>query len=304
MSTILLTHFDMDGVTSAIMLSSIIKFDRIFKGAYHRIDKFIEDVPDGSTVVVSDLSLTEEQYRRLKHKSQQLTVIDHHPDTAVLKEKFPDERIHFRTDKSASLLCYELVKGTGKLSERQLRPLAALAYLADVYDLWQQTSPDWETAYKLNLLFWHLKFDDFFDEFKNGFTGFAEDQKEFLVKKKKQIRERLEATTYVELDEDGIRSLVALPEHASLNNEVPGYKPGYDVYYIINKFKDSMSMSVRSTRLVVNTACESLVENGKGVLNGGGHDLAAGVGLDPNMSTDGLQYIILTLNKKIVDMNC
>lgn len=302
---ILVSHWDLDGVVSAILMNSIIKFDKILKGAYHRLDGFIEDIPHGADVVVTDLSLSVEQYNRLRLKSKTLVVVDHHPDTARLKELFPKGAIFFDQTKSASLACFELVRKSNKLDEYTLKNVRRLAELADVYDLWQQNHKDWKTAHGLNILFWHYKFDGFFDEFQSGFVSFAMDEEDIISQKRKEIKDKLEnSTVYVELEEDGIKSLVAIPEFQSLNNEVAGFRPGFDVYYILNKFKDSTSMSVRSTLLVLNKACESLKKDcSEIILDAGGHALASGVGIDKKATVEQIFDIILLLNKKIVEFN-
>ena len=96
-----LTHYDLDGVSCAIVLNKVFEFDQILRGGYGRIPELIDQIPDDASIIVSDLVISESDYEKLLDKSKgKLIIIDHHPETNKLKEKYPKHPIYYAEDKA------------------------------------------------------------------------------------------------------------------------------------------------------------------------------------------------------------
>jgi oligoribonuclease NrnB/cAMP/cGMP phosphodiesterase (DHH superfamily) len=279
---ILLTHGDLDGAASTIILDAAFNFDNVHSGAYHRIDSFINAVPQSAMVVVADLSLTIEQYVKLRDRSKMVIIIDHHPDTSELLKIAKPGSVFFSESKAAAALSYEVVKPLIK-DEALLKRLKVLAMIANEYDLYKEGTPLFELGYDLNQLFWDYKFDKFVQEFKNGLLQFSPLQAKRIKELRERIKQRLAQAEYFPIEykePTPLKVMICLPDFTSLNNDVPNYKPGFDVYFIVNRYNNATSISVRSKGPVVNSSCEAVHKKFPcSCSGGGGHELAAGINI-------------------------
>lgn len=291
---VLITHYDLDGVTCAIVLDKVFKFDTVLKGGYYRIDSFIDEVPPGSFVVTSDIALTLEQYLKLKNKTQGLIVIDHHPETADLQNKYPHENIVFDDKRAGCKLCLDF------LHEDLGEDIRRLVNAANAYDLFlREEDPNWfKFGYDLNLIFWDKHFDGFRSRFKDGIhdSGFEPWERKFITDAKARRDKWLAESTYVEIENSRIKGLICAPADNSIQNDVPFFAKGYEVYYIIMQYKQGkdVSISVRSPEGGLDNAIPAILDH-PAIVSAGGHPKACGINFHPN-SNPSLETITEVIN--------
>lgn len=293
----LISHYDLDGVSSAIVLDRIFKFDVILKGGYHRSQEMVNKVESGASVIVSDFVLSTDEYRKLKDKTLgKLIVLDHHPETRKLKNLYPKDPIYYNPDKSATLICIEELTRRNAIFSDEIRELGRYA---NAFDLYQRGSEDFKVGYDLNLLFWKLHFDDFLLRFQDGFDGFNENELMYIKKIKDEYAQVLAESTYGEYLGDNIQSLICVCSEPAVINEVPYYKPGYDIYFILNRYKNSFSLSLRTAKQdPINTYCKE-IEKEPGVISAGGHPQACGITLDPKISDERALEIVIKYHEMV-----
>jgi single-stranded DNA-specific DHH superfamily exonuclease len=136
-------------------------------------------------------------------------------------------------------------------------------------------------------LFWNLHFDQFFIDFYDGMRTFTPKEKMFLMTKKDQMKQTLQNSITEELNGERINSLVVLCDDSSVINEFPYFKPGYDVYFMVTKYRDSIGLSVRSGegRMKINTFCSEIAKE-TCVISSGGHDEACGITVKKDTSPE------------------
>lgn len=299
-----LTHYDLDGVSCAIVLNKVFEFDQILRGGYGRIPELIDQIPDDASIIVSDLVISESDYEKLLDKSKgKLIIIDHHPETGVLKEKYPKHPIYYAEDKAGVMLCYELLQKKGMKFSLDMYELSRYA---NAYDLFKRKEEKalFTEGFNLNLLFWKYHFDAFFDRFQHGFDGYTEDELKFIGYSRKIQKEMLESANYHEFLGNKSKALVSVLDDSSIINEIPYYKTGYDVYFMITKFKNNINISVRAgdSGLVINSPCKE-IEKSKYVSSAGGHPQACGITVDADTPDEALTRIILTYYKLLEETN-
>jgi hypothetical protein len=272
---VLITHYDLDGVASAIIMHQGMKFDKMFKGGYHKFDDFIKWTPQGANVVVADCSFSVDQFARLKQKANKIIFIDHHPDSLAIKETFTNDIVIFDKEKAGAGLCLDFIQSKKKLNKE----FHMLANAANHYDLFNRESePDWfKFGYDLNILFWEYHFDDFFARFKNGFQGFLAEEKDCIKAAKLKRDKDIADSSFIPMGES-IKGLFCVPTVNNIINDIPYGKPGYEVYYIITRYAKSTSVSVRCLNKDIDlTDYVKYAESLPQVSSAGGHPQASGI---------------------------
>jgi hypothetical protein len=289
-----LFHWDLDGVVSLIMMSRGIVFDNVYGAGYQKFDQKIDLIKPGSNVVVADCRLTVEQFTKLKAKANNIVYIDHHPESIDIKETFTNDIVKFETGTSASLLCYNYISERKQLPE----PYRLLAMAANHYDLFDKSEPAWfRFGYDLNILFWNYHFYDFLDRFRLGFNGFTSKEKTILRDYKAKLQTDLEDSVYAEIGENK-RGLICVPSDNSVQNDVPTFKPGFDVYYIIMKWPKTTTISVRTTGLDLTRHIQKLLINPV-IQSAGGHPEASGINFHGQPSDENVIQVINDLQSHI-----
>lgn len=273
----IISHYDLDGVVSSIIMHQGMHFDYHYKGGYKRFSDFIKWTKPGSNVVVTDACFTVDQFVQLKQKAKQIIYIDHHPDSAKIKETFTNDLVIFDHSKAGAGLCLEFIQKKKKLNA----DFEMLAKAANHYDLFhRKEEPSWfQFGYDLNILFWEYHYDAFFDRFRNGFNGFKSEEKAVIKTAKANRDKAIQDSTYMELEGNKIKGIVCVPSDNSIMNDVPFGKPGYDVYYMIMQYPNSTTIALRvsADSDFDLTPYMSLVENHPNVQSAGGHPQASGI---------------------------
>jgi len=308
---VLMTHYDLDGVCCDIILSNLFSFEKKIKTGYNRIDGYVSngDLMFYDSCFVTDISLKRNQLQSLtneyKHK---LFYTDHH---IVTKDELDavnmvDSTILFNDKMSATAGIFQYFFSKRKNVDKRLYKLTTYA---DAYDMWRyKTHPfEFNVGHELNVLFWHFKYDYFFNRFKNGYVPYTDEEEEVLDvyydTRKKAIDESENA-------EIGDNSIVYIGVDQAYINEFSLMNQGYDAYYMI--YVDgtgSLRLSVRTDRDDANfgehiKGVEPLFDS---IINGGGHKQAAGLTFKPgtelNKVFDVVEYLNYLDEKKEIPYN-
>lgn len=154
-------HNDLDML--GCMLNLEFKFPDVPKKYFHTnyanivqlTDEIIEyQKANGNThIVMPDVSFSDnkDSLRRIYNAFEKCTHIDHHLYPEGFWDEFPNMKVVWDKTKSATKLCNEYLGNTGKNTN-----LDKLTYIIDVYDLWQDKNPHFDTAQDLNNYFWKV----------------------------------------------------------------------------------------------------------------------------------------------------
>lgn len=291
-------HFDLDGVTSSIMLKQGISLDKDYQGGYHRFEKFVDNIEKGDQVVIADCSFTVDLFAKVKEKAKSIIYIDHHPDSAKIKETFTEDLVIFDDTKAGAGLCFNFINKRQKLSKE----LKVLAMAANHYDLWHhKEDPEWFwLGYDLNAIFWEIKYWGFEKRFRHGFDGFRKDEKTFLKSYKAKRDNDISNSSYTVIG-NTVPGLVCIPKANNIMNDIALFVKGYSVYYIIMKYPNLTSISVRSNDPNIDLSKSvKVAEFHNDVLSAGGHKSACGITLkNKNPTMEAIVEIIEKVHERI-----
>lgn len=151
MSKVLITHTDLDGIGCAILAIYFDNFDYICSINYNSINDCINSInlsPENQ-YVITDLSLTEEQFCRI-NKISNVTIIDHHKSSNYL-QKYKNQYVD--VSKCGTKLFYEkYYKSINKNSK-----IDKFVEIVNINDLWLFNKYNFEINYNLNRLFVEMK---------------------------------------------------------------------------------------------------------------------------------------------------
>lgn len=164
---IVFSHQDLD--MSGSVLNIEYKMPNIkkkyFYTNYGDIKQRVDDIEEyvkqhGNThCLMTDISWSTnpDELHRICSLFSKITLIDHHLYPNEFFEAYPKLKVHWDKSKSATLLTYEYLKNANS-------DLLALSKLIDVYDLWQDTHPDFSEAQDLNEFFWEIGKEKFIND--------------------------------------------------------------------------------------------------------------------------------------------
>lgn len=151
MSKVLITHTDLDGIGCAILAIYFDNFDYIYSINYNSIDDYIDliNLSPENQYVITDLSLSEEQFCRI-NKISNVTIIDHHKSSNYL-QKYKNQFVD--VSKCGTKLFYEkYYKSINKNSK-----IDKFVEIVNINDLWLFNKYNFEINYNLNRLFVEMK---------------------------------------------------------------------------------------------------------------------------------------------------
>jgi oligoribonuclease NrnB/cAMP/cGMP phosphodiesterase (DHH superfamily) len=288
-----ISHTDLDGIAS-IFLAYFFRKKLGFETFISRDYDFEEDSEEFSflesfnEIVISDLSIAENNLKRLRDSGVFVEIYDHHEVASWLKE---DECSVFSGDNCGTYLFWNYY-----VKPRIKRYPPILDYfvnLVDIYDIWRTEDPLWGEAKNLNSVLYGIKNyrgKELFDQIQ-PFIDIMEKKvslgkKEwFFTEKEKRIIEtsnereekaykQAKETIDIRVDSKGkIFGLFVLPSKISLvASRILTEEPNIDYLVIINSWGGITGrISFRSR--------ESFNCNDLYVANG--HNVAAGATIDP-----------------------
>jgi len=306
---VLLTHYDLDGVGCDILLSKLWGFEKKHCCGYGKIR---EKISNGElmwydSAVISDVSLTEEQYKKISEEYEdKFLYIDHHQPSIEMVEKLANNKSPCIVNNkfSATALIFQTFSSKLNTSPNTIKFISAI----DAYDMWRHiTHPDiFNRGYDLNILFWKYGYFDFYDRFYESMNIiFTPMEQKWITDHKKRRDFALENS---EMTEFGKNSLCVINVPADYVNDYTLQYPEYDFYYMICVDRDgNLVLSVRSTVNVewvsVGHVLREVRDSYDIILSAGGHKQAGGVDFDSKTPLDSIIDIIEDINEKLESLN-
>lgn len=164
---IVFTHCDLD--MSGTVLNIEYKMPGIkkkyFYTNYGDIEKQVQDIEDyvnqhgNKYCLMTDISWSTSPaaLHRMCNLFERITLIDHHLYPDGFFDAYPKLKVCWDTTKSATLL-------TNEYFNNDSVELRKLSELIDVYDLWQDTLPQFTDAQDLNEFFWEIGREKFIND--------------------------------------------------------------------------------------------------------------------------------------------
>jgi len=297
MKLIQVTHHDMDGAGSAIVMKKLFK-DHLGLGKVERhsvgysetnqlILNILSTVQDEDVfLIITDLRIETKFLSLLlrMEKIKKFLYVDHHERadgrTGLESLKYlHKERFLYRWRKTycATELCFQLAKEHGMPSTPEFDKLMARV---DAYDMWHEEDKHFQEAFGLNELFWELGFNPFIEQFYDGLIW--TDELKAIVKEKID-----EQNLYFKEGKDHIMEIDLANDRKLLMSFNPKGKFGNlytlryeaDLFLIFAYVKDDFykfSLRGRNPYFDTNLIAEtmgSFIEHA----SGGGHAQAAGL---------------------------
>lgn len=225
-----LTHYNLDGVVSHLLLKQVTKDLQMVACGYNKLpDKFNQVLNTDLPIIVSDLTLSQNDVLRLMKHQKKVLIIDHHKSSDFINKelKFVKSNItyYINTKFCASANVLKFFKSKYQFSNQ----FKKLAYLTNDYDLWQLREIE---SRILNFIFWKEGADKFLDLFKDGYQEKIIDSYRFgFTKYQNEITETLKTAHKEDIEFDGLKVLLIYT--SKYVNEITLLYPDYDVFFIV-----------------------------------------------------------------------
>lgn len=224
-----LTHYDLDGAVSSILLSYYLKIpmSKVVSCGYNNIENKILNLDKTEPLIISDLSVDENLMDKLV-EFDDVTLLDHHESSADIKYPFKT-MIKTGPKYSGSILSCLYLYGLGHKikSEHQI-----LAKIANDYDNFIFNE---KKSMLLNDIFWDIKFDEFFIKYYNGYKYDEKLENKALENAQHKKEKILKFDTYLV---EGVRIVIA-------NDLISDISLVYDEDLILI-VREDFRMSIRS----------------------------------------------------------
>lgn len=282
----LLSHNDLDGVSCGILAKLAfgkqvqVRYNSV-SGLDREVAWFLEKSDRGTFLLITDLSVNEENEKRLEEFYQgggKVQLIDHHK-TAIHINDYSWGHVVVENEEgnltSATSLFYEYLVREGYLTAN--RAIDEYVELVRQYDTWEWEKNENHEAHRLNALFFLVSIDEFeekmmerlqegnhfyFDEFENKILVMEDHKMErYIRRKRRELIQHKIGNFYV-----GV--VFAESYHSELGNELGKDCPHLDYIAIVNI--GSRRMGFRTIHDYVD------VSEIAGEYGGGGHEKASG----------------------------
>lgn len=278
-----LTHYDLDGIVSHMILSHLTKDVRFFATTYgKRMNNTIESMLDLAEqecpkgIIVTDLSLTEEQFNILNDSKIPFLIFDHHQNSLQYIGK---KKGLISEEKCGSALVFDYYDE--KLKKLSIyEDLKRLVYLTNDYDMWYLSD---KKSYYLNLLFWRYKEKKFVKKFYNGFVEFDKKDKFYIKDEINKKRNLIESGYLLFLGENNEFICLIHDKAHTVASDFKLYVKGHKIYCTFSR--SNYSMSIRWNGIEPNLNIPMLLEPwihewDNYIHSFGGHPFAASIQFD------------------------
>lgn len=302
---VLLTHYDLDGVSSSILINKMVQpIEKRICCGYGKVKDKIEggDMSGFDSCIVTDISLDPDQFERLSSEyDDKFMYIDHHPTSReALVDYSGNAKIHFTTTYSATAIIFQTYR---KFLNRH-KDIAKFVVAVDAYDMWRhQKHPDmFKLGYDLNTLFWKYGFDDFEDRFLNNFsTDFSIEERMWIAEHK--IARDI-AIKKADITKFGNNSVLIFDADQQYVNDFALQLTEYDVFYIAYVSKQGkMRISIRSLLdgdiVNIGQITKEFEGTNVNIISAGGHPQSGGVDLQDGVDVDTIIDIVENINDRV-----
>lgn len=184
---VLVTHNDLDGVGCSIVYNKcfpgVLNNFTNYSDVNHVVQSIIENNRDNLPIMLSDLSISNDDLCEALDKRGNFEMIDHHPTAKWMSEKY--EWALVDTTKSATQLMFEVMKTRFNIDD--LEPFVTLV---NNYDTWGGGAGPSPAAIKLNRLLGVYGVDRFFNRFMINHSTKLTETEELLLELKDEEIER------------------------------------------------------------------------------------------------------------------
>lgn len=302
---VLMTHFDLDGVASSILIKKMIQpIEKRICCGYGKVKSKIErgEMSGFDSCIVTDISLDPDQFGRLSSEyGDKMLYIDHHPTSQeALLHYQGDAKIHYNTKFSATGIVFQKYAKFLKSHE----DIAKFVFAVDSYDMWRhQTHPDmFKLGYDLNVLFWKYGFYAFEDRFSYSFcTHFNANEKLWISEYKLARDEAMKKADITKFHNNSVLIFDADQEYV---NDFALQMPQYDVFYIVYVSKQgSMRISIRSLldgdAVNIGQITKEFEGTNTNIISAGGHPQSGGIDLEDGVDVDSIIDIVEAINYRV-----
>ena len=306
MKTGLITHYDLDAATSAIMLHKMFDVNENFKcGGYGKLDGYIDFMVERGVerIIFADVSLTQFQFDKVAKLFKHIIVFDHHESSQYVKEQmlknahlYPgvtfEPVIDFTKSTAALIMEYAMTHDEFKFMRFvKSGPMLELVLATNAYDTWMPPHKSFKTGYDLTVLFFKYGMWDFIAEFEDGLRPYNEEETAHLAD---YYSKRDNAVLRAQKFEIASESVCFVCEGQEFINDFALSIHGYATYHMLRKDaktgKVSLSSRVpyekRGQGYDLNAAFDYLRLKHSAELsfidNGGGHIESIGVQFRPD----------------------
>lgn len=230
-----LTHYDLDGVVSHILLKKIMPDIQFVGCGYTKLEnKFDEVLESDHHLVITDLSLDQEHFNRLSAHKKKVLYIDHHK---IPKKLIYGDNITFYHNLkycgAANVMNYFKRKGY-KFND----DLKRLVYLTNDYDLWLHKEKE---SLILDFIFWKEQADTFIRLFQDGIKQSVFDKYLFDYQRHmKRAEEYINECFKQDVEFQGVKAIIIYA--SSYVNLITRFINDYDIYFIVTS---DIKMSLR-----------------------------------------------------------
>lgn len=289
-----LTHYDLDGICSSIVLNSILKD----KGGvtpipvgYNRLNKVATTfIMKNKFGIVTDLNFTGELLDLILRYGFKCLYIDHHK-TFFNTEDFKGVNVYVNEKYCATANILTYFKNKGKQIDSSFKKLA---YYANDYDMWILKE---KQSQILNHIFWKMGFNTFYDMFRNGYDeklcrSFENDFDTEL----KNAENYLKSCKQQEIKYESWKCLYITA--SKYIDKVTILFPDYDYYFIVT---DVHKMSIRTTTGYSLEYAFKEISTFDGIESAGCHEFAGGVNLKENLTENICQDIFIKIMETVFE---
>ena len=303
MSILSLSHNDLDGVSSQIVLRRHLGEITRMNISYGKIDEYLEIIQDycnhqrPSQVWVTDLSFDYEQLKKLNKIAQnnsriKFYFIDHHPFLEPYDSLGLDNFVIIINSKaSATKLTHLYLKYNfnSKKFNASLKDLDEYVEYVNAYDLWLKDEPRFKGSVVYNELFWDFKRDYYFSRFKDELKLRNADKERYkeLMKKKVKLFDKMDKSGRIFRHEPDGNKRIFMIFLDDYKNHIPLDYEGFDVYVIVSSYggvsirlRNNLSDTGELKDIIVSEALKH-----KDVSAAGGHPRAFGIKLKDTSSS-------------------
>lgn len=285
---VVITHTDLDGVTSGYLAGKAFNTDRIMSANYHEVQekmRMVHALHGDVHLVVTDLNIVPDDcmYALLNFKT--LTIFDHHPsseDFLPLEKINPKFKIFFNDKVCATTLVAQFMMSNGH--EFQDHEMKFFRYV-NIYDTWKHDHPEFVLGRMANDLYWKYGWTYFLDKLRRkGIPDIPDGLEPDELKHIKQVFLDIEkagrSAEWYNTDCGSTIVIIEQDQKIAINHFSDMIPTQTGIFYIIY-FGGQYRCSIRvdnnnDGNYKIGQELEKFIKTSDVINNCGGHDSAAG----------------------------